>query len=390
MIPVVRALVPTLVFPRAQSSWTRNPLPAAPVLFHIPQLVVVQILRCRRQRPRQPFQFLAGNTPSRPSLDGLEFAGRNQLAQERHRQPAVLRGLRHGQEYAPLNGHDGGRDLRLQERQECRLHATKRATTHRSALRLNNAGQGNRLSLSHLHPHPYVEVYIGALNNGMMHQKALWLELAMAIGLLAGAGLARLRRFTAHGWLQGTIVTANVLIIAVVMIPAFYRDFGATRVVLVHAIAGSIAELLGLYVVLSAGLGWLPARFRFQNYKPWMRLTLATWLVAVGLGAWTYQTLNGGSAAPSPPASPSTTRITVKNFAFDPPELTVPAGTEVEWTDATGRHTVQADDGSFKSDTLTAGGSFKHRFDKPGVYRYFCEFHGAAGGHGMAGVVNVR
>jgi plastocyanin len=217
----------------------------------------------------------------------------------------------------------------------------------------------------------------------------------MAIGLVAGAVLARRRRFHAHGWLQGTIVTVNALLIALVMIPSFYRYFGSltsdTRVVLVHAIAGSVAELLGLYVVVSAGLGWLPARFRFTNYKRWMRLTLATWLVAFGLGAWTYQTLNGGSAAPTPPApSGSNARITVENFAFDPPELTVSPGTEVEWTDQTGRHTVQADDGSFKSETLTAGGTFKHRFDRPGVYRYFCEFHGSAGGHDMAGTITVK
>ena len=216
----------------------------------------------------------------------------------------------------------------------------------------------------------------------------------MSVGLVVGAVLARQRRFRAHGWLQGAIVTLNALLIAVVMIPSFYRYFPTrtpdTRVVLVHAVAGSIAELLGLYVVLSAGLGWLPARFRFTNYKRWMRLTLAAWLVAFGLGAWTYQTLNGGSAVASPPAAASNQRITVKNFGFDPAELTVPAGTEVEWTDQAGRHTVQADDGSFKSDTLTAGGVFKHRFDRPGMYRYFCEFHGAAGGHDMAGVVNVR
>jgi plastocyanin len=223
----------------------------------------------------------------------------------------------------------------------------------------------------------------------------LWLEATMALGLVVGAVLARRRRFRLHGWLQGAIVTLNALLIAFVMIPSFYRYFGSrtadTRVVLVHAIAGSIAELLGLYVVLCAGLGWLPARFRFTNYKPWMRVTLAAWLVAFGLGAWTYQKLNGGSAAPGPPASSgSNARITVKNFGFDPAELTVPAGTEVEWTDVAGRHNVQADDGSFKSDTLAAGGTFRHRFDQPGVYRYFCEFHGEAGGHDMAGVVKVQ
>ncbi len=223
----------------------------------------------------------------------------------------------------------------------------------------------------------------------------------MAAALIVGAVLARMRRFRVHGWLQGTIVIGNILLIARVMIPSLYRFLESSaptpRIVLVHAIAGSVTELLGLYVVLSAGLGWLPARFRFSNYKPWMRLTLAAWLVAFGLGAWTYQTLNGGSAnegaaAPIAPVSPSSSsaQITVKNFAFDPPDLTVSVGTEVVWTDQGGRHTVQADDGSFKSDTLIGGGTFKHRFDRPGVYRYFCELHGSAGGHDMAGVVNVR
>jgi len=217
----------------------------------------------------------------------------------------------------------------------------------------------------------------------------------MAAGLLAGALLARLGRFRVHGWVQGLIVSGNAVVIGIVMIPSFVRYFPSrtadTRVVPVHAAAGSLAELLGLYVVVSAGLGWLPERFRIKNYKRWMRLALGLWLVAFGLGAWTYRTLNGGSAAAALPAAASAARIVVRNFAFDPAELSVPAGTEVEWIDETGRHDVQADDGtSFKSDVMTAGGTFKHRFDRPGVYRYFCEFHGSAGGHDMAGVVTVR
>jgi plastocyanin len=53
------------------------------------------------------------------------------------------------------------------------------------------------------------------------------------------------------------------------------------------------------------------------------------------------------------------------------------------------KHTVTADDGAFNSGTLEAGGSFKQTFDKPGTYAYFCEFHGGAGGGGMAGVIKV-
>jgi hypothetical protein len=60
-----------------------------------------------------------------------------------------------------------------------------------------------------------------------MHKIVLGLEAAMAIGLVVGAILARLRRFRAHGWLQGVIVTLNAVLIAFVMIPSFYRYFGS-------------------------------------------------------------------------------------------------------------------------------------------------------------------
>jgi plastocyanin len=84
-------------------------------------------------------------------------------------------------------------------------------------------------------------------------------------------------------------------------------------------------------------------------------------------------------------------KVTVKvsSFKFEPKALTVPAGTTVEWVNEGGRHTVEADDGSFKSDTLTDGMRFEHTFDKPGSYPYHCSFHGEAGGKDMAGKVVV-
>jgi len=81
--------------------------------------------------------------------------------------------------------------------------------------------------------------------------------------------------------------------------------------------------------------------------------------------------------------------INVKNFTFDPAQVTVKPGTTVEWTDSGGKHTIVADDGSFKSPTLTAGEKFEFKFDKPGTYRYYCSFHGSKGGHDMAGTVTV-
>jgi hypothetical protein len=45
---------------------------------------------------------------------------------------------------------------------------------------------------------------------------------------------------------------------------------------------------------------------------------------------------------------------------------------------------------SFKSETLTAGGKFEHRFERAGTFPYFCTFHGSKGGQDMAGTVTVK
>ena len=146
--------------------------------------------------------------------------------------------------------------------------------------------------------------------------------------------------------------------------------------------------------MISAGLGWLPKALRFDNYKPWMRTALGLWLAAFVLGALTYRVYN--AAGPSVPtagaqdkAAPAN-RVTIKNFEFSPKVLTVTVGTEVEWMDEGGRHTVWADDGSFKSGPLAAGGTFKFTFTKAGTFAYYCDFHGSKGGHDMSGSVVVK
>lgn len=49
----------------------------------------------------------------------------------------------------------------------------------------------------------------------------LLLEIAMGVGLLIGALLARMRRFRAHAWCQSAIVLLNLAVIVIVMIPSF-------------------------------------------------------------------------------------------------------------------------------------------------------------------------
>ncbi len=81
----------------------------------------------------------------------------------------------------------------------------------------------------------------------------------------------------------------------------------------------------------------------------------------------------------SPQASPSAARqseVSIANFAFDPTELTVNAGTTVIWTnDDSAPHTVTATDNSFGSDTLQKGDTFSHQFSTAGTFDYFCAIH---------------
>ena len=88
-------------------------------------------------------------------------------------------------------------------------------------------------------------------------------------------------------------------------------------------------------------------------------------------------------------AVPDTATVKITSFKFEPKVLTVSQYATVEWINEGGRHTVEADDGSFKSDVLKQGDKFEHKFDKAGKFPYHCEFHGEKGGKDMAGTIVV-
>lgn len=117
------------------------------------------------------------------------------------------------------------------------------------------------------------------------------------------------------------------------------------------------------------------------------RLTMMILLLTTALAS--------GVASSTPPraaTAPVQNKATVKisSFKFEPKVLTVAPGTTVEWVNEGGRHSVEADDGSFKSDVLKQGDKFEHKFDKAGTFAYHCEFHGEKGGKDMAGAVLVK
>jgi len=89
-----------------------------------------------------------------------------------------------------------------------------------------------------------------------------------------------------------------------------------------------------------------------------------------------------GDAAPASPAASTgastsdALQVSIKQFAFTPNSITVPAGGSVTWTNnEVIPHTVTADDGSFSSDNLSKGDTFTQTFETAGTITYHCELH---------------
>jgi plastocyanin len=80
--------------------------------------------------------------------------------------------------------------------------------------------------------------------------------------------------------------------------------------------------------------------------------------------------------APEPPSGGGTT-VSILNFAYAPPALTVASGTTVTWTNGDDvSHTATADDGnSFDSNLLGKAQAFQLTAPAPGTYTYHCTVH---------------
>jgi plastocyanin len=77
-----------------------------------------------------------------------------------------------------------------------------------------------------------------------------------------------------------------------------------------------------------------------------------------------------------PAAMAEEAMVKIDNFTFDPPRLTVKAGTTVTWYNEDDiPHTVAASGKQFRSKTLDTDGKFSFTFTTPGSYEYFCSLH---------------
>ena len=76
------------------------------------------------------------------------------------------------------------------------------------------------------------------------------------------------------------------------------------------------------------------------------------------------------------PALAKEHKVSIAEVKFSPASITVKKGDTIVWANSDERdHTVTADDGSFDSGNLRTGKTFRRKFEKPGKYKYHCEYH---------------
>lgn len=107
------------------------------------------------------------------------------------------------------------------------------------------------------------------------------------------------------------------------------------------------------------------------------RLVPVLAVIAIIVVAVPVLLLTSGGGAGSTAAPASGDAVTIANFEYMPPEITVKAGTEVTWANEdSAPHTASADDGSFDTGTIEEGGNTGSvTLDTPGTFSYFCSFH---------------
>jgi plastocyanin len=75
-------------------------------------------------------------------------------------------------------------------------------------------------------------------------------------------------------------------------------------------------------------------------------------------------------------AQDATNVVTIDNFTFTPPELTVAVGTTVKWVNHDDiPHLVVNKDKAFRSKALDTDDSFSYTFASAGTFDYFCGLH---------------
>jgi amicyanin len=102
---------------------------------------------------------------------------------------------------------------------------------------------------------------------------------------------------------------------------------------------------------------------------------MRTAIAAAVLGALVGTGLAGGVLVAR--AQSQSTAISIDNFTFTPPKVTVKAGTTITWTNKDDiPHGIAATGNAFaRSKALDTDNSYSFTFTTPGTYQYFCYIH---------------
>ena len=104
---------------------------------------------------------------------------------------------------------------------------------------------------------------------------------------------------------------------------------------------------------------WVAARMRYDHR---LRATLAIIAIVADLA--------------SGQALAADAQVKIANFTFDPPILTVNAGTTVTWVNADDiPHLVSEKNGKFRSSAFDTNDKFSQTFSTAGTFEYFCAIH---------------
>lgn len=98
----------------------------------------------------------------------------------------------------------------------------------------------------------------------------------------------------------------------------------------------------------------------------------------VNLASGKTATIAVGNAPRKVVVQPATddVKVSIANFAFVPPAITIAPGDSVIWSNDDGApHAVAFKDGTSGTDLLLPGKTFRRKFDRPGSYEYFCSIH---------------
>jgi plastocyanin len=109
----------------------------------------------------------------------------------------------------------------------------------------------------------------------------------------------------------------------------------------------------------------------FRSAAAWFAVSRAV-IIAMLIGPIVGAMLAAASVA----AQDAANVITIDNFTFTPPELTVAVGTTVKWINHDDiPHTVANKDKAFRSQALDTDDSFSYTFASAGTFDYFCGLH---------------